>query len=432
MRKILSTKLFKNTAWTAGGNGLMAAISFFSSIFVVRNLGPAEYGILQEMTAYFAVILNIENMLNPNVFKKRLLEHPEESDDIVFTFGAAIGITGLVLSALVTASYFIFGLPQKFLILSLLLFGMIFRFSNGISFYFDAHLESVKGQISLNVGNTISSAYKVLMSFLSPIALLQAVAVPIQYFCTAFVHLYQYSRRPNKAGLTKLRIHKLFLMVTTSLPLFFSSFVDLFKDRFPIMFLGRVATPSDLGFYGAGVKLTEPWLFVASALTISFWPKLVHSKKEGPPFYERALTLYFASVLYIFLSVALSGFFLSGFLIHNVLGPKYSGSLGVFQIQTFALVAQSLSATFAIVEINEGLTKISLIRNFASLIICIVALYLLVPLYHIEGASIAVLIANTFSCLIFPLFVYRIRWIWVCLVKSPFKFWGLVRQKMKE
>jgi O-antigen/teichoic acid export membrane protein len=58
MKAFFSNKIIKNIFWGAGGNAIMAAVSLVASVFVVRNLEPAEYGRLQEMIAYFLIFQN--------------------------------------------------------------------------------------------------------------------------------------------------------------------------------------------------------------------------------------------------------------------------------------------------------------------------------------------------------------------------------------
>ncbi len=396
----------------------MAAVSFVAALFVVRNLGPGEYGLLQEITAYFIVLQNFENLLNPNLFKKQLIESPEETRSLVATHGLVVAGIGLIFTMVTLAAYFALDLPAHFIFLPIMLAGVIFRCSNGISFYFDAKLETVRGQISLNVGNTLSSIYKVAASFLNPVALLQAFAVPLQYCLTALVHVFQYSRhRPS--GPTAISFPKYWILVIASFPLFLSTFVDILKDRLSFIYLGSITTPVDLGLYGAGVKLTEPWLFVASALCISFWPKLVRTRNEDRAKYDEALMLFFSAIFYIFATLAVGGFLLSGFFVGTILGPKYSGSQIVFEIQVFVLLFQALNVALSLVEINQGLAKISLIRNGLSVLVVMGALTTLVPNMGIAGASYAMLIANAFACVVAPLFFASTRHIVLQMLKSP-------------
>lgn len=390
--------------YAAGGNGIMAIVSFIASIFVVKNLGPSEFGILQEMTAYFLIIQNFENIVNPNIFKRKILEDPGCTHGLVLTHGVFIVVIGSFFTLASLLVYFVFGLPAKFLILSVMLSAMLFRYSNGISFAFDAELKTVKGQISLNVGNGIASIGKVVASYLNPIAFTQSFMMPLQYATTMIVHIWQYRKVSRYQGVSTLRVREYATLVRSSFALFLSTFVDLVQGRLPFIYLGATVTASQVGIFSAGVKLTEPWLFVASALSISFWPKLVSTQKESPDKFRETLILYFSTVFYFFAAIAASVLFMGPFLVHHVLGEKYAASGVIFQIQAVALLFQALNVALGIVEISRGLTMISLFRNLISLAINFTILLTAVPRIGIIGASIAITSANFAACVICPLF----------------------------
>lgn len=387
----------------------MALVSFAASIFVVKNLGPSEFGIFQELTAYFLIAQNFENILNANIFKRKLIEDPESTHDMIVTHGLFVIGIGVLFTAAAALAYWLLALPDRFLLLPIMMSAMIFRYSNGITFYFDAELKTVKAQISLNVGNLVAAIYRVFISFTKPFALFQAIAMPLQYFVTMLIHLIQYRRSPHSRRGVTLRFAEYFALIAASSALFLSTFVDLVQGRLPLIYLGATVNTVDLGFFSAGLKLTEPWIFVASALSTSFWPKLVRANRESPEHFRQAASLYFASVFYFFSAIALVALMFSGFFIHQVLGDQYAGSETIFKIQAIVLLFQALNVAFGIVEISRGLTHISLIRNICSLGVTFVVLVVFVPRFGIEAASIAMLCSTFAACVLCPLLFPQTR-----------------------
>ncbi len=423
LRRLYNSRLLRNTFWGSGGNGLMAMVSFAASIFVLRNLGPSEFGLLQEMTAYFLLIQNFENIVNPHLFKKAILEDPTRSHELVMTYGLIIALLGAATTLIALAVCFIMGMGVRYLVLAVLLSSTIFRFSNGIAFYFDSQLQTVKGQISINVGNAVSNGFKVLLSFLSPFAIWQAVAMPIQYFITMLVHFAQYFPSIPKGQRLRFAFPETLRMAVISWPLFVSGFVDIFKTRFPIMYLGAIVSEQQVGLFSAGVRLVEPWIFIVSALGISFWPKMVKSKSLSKDEHQNAMLVFFGAMFYLFLPIGLAGFFLSDYLVVPVLGTRYAESLPVLKLQSIALVFQALALALSLVEINENLAHWSLVRNILTMLVMVVLTPLMVSQYGIVGAAAAVLITNVISVGILP-FMYsksrRIgRAIWSSAYSGP-------------
>lgn len=427
----LKSHLIRNTFWATSGNALMAVVSFCSSIFVIRNLGAAQFGVLQEMLAYFLIIQNFENIINPNIFKKKIIENPEDAEDFIATMGLSISLIGVLFILGLSILYWVGLLPSKFLVLLVLLTAMPFRYSNGISFYFDAKLQTIRGQISQNTGNLVASIYKVIASFLNPVALAQAISMPLQYLSAMLIHILQYKKEKTTNRKNKIRFNEFSVMVWASFPLFLSSFVDLLKDRLPFIYLGSTKTALELGLFSAGTKLVEPWLFLASAISISFWPKLVQTKNLDAKKYTETVHLYFSSIFYIFFILAFLIFIAADFFTLNILGPQYSGTGIVLRIQAFALLFQAINVGVGILEINQGLTKFSLIRNIISLSISLFLLLILAPRYGGTGASIAILLSSFTSAVVIPLCFTKPRWIvWQALI-APIHSIKILRSYLK-
>lgn len=394
----------RNVFWTAGGNAFMSATSFIASIFVIRNLGPSEYGVLQEFIAVFSVIQVFENIINPNLFKRELINHPSEQAEFISAIGLLISIFSFVLT-LVLAALIIFGaLDSQYWLLLVMLIGSIFRITNGISFYFDAHLKSFKSQISLNVGNSVSSFYKIIASYAVPSAFLQAVAFPVLYFVTAIVHFFQFKSELTWKIPSKKTIHHLLVVARESLPVFFSTLVEIFKTRLPLIFLGFFAIPSDLGVYGAGVKLVEPWSFIASALSISFWPKLLTSRKESGEKFRTFVDVFFATTFYIFMPISLVSILFGEFAINLLLGPVYVSAIPVFQIHALILLITVTTQAINLVDLSQGMGKVIFTRNVVSL--GFIALTIL-PFFNqlgITGVAWSILVSNALTLIILPIF----------------------------
>ena len=397
----------------------MAGVSFVAAIFIIRNLEPSQYGILQEMIAYFLIVQNFENLINFNLFKKRILNDPHVSHDLVMTLGLFISCCSLVACLLVAAIIILFQLPTHYWLLCLLLGGNIFRFSNGMTFYFDAHLKTKKTQISLNVGNLSSATYRVVASFLSPTALLQAIGYPLQYFAAFFTNTLQYERMGFKLRHFKLRTMECWTLVVLSFPVFLAGWAEILRDRLPFIFLGQYRPSAEVGYFAAGLKLIDPWLLVASALTISFWPKLAQAHAKQELVYRKAKAYYFAGIFYFFAFIGITEFLLSDVLILKIVGQKYLLAIPVLKIQCLAIIFQTLNIALSMVELNEGLAKNTLVRNLITLAVMIVSLFILVPTQGYLGGALSLLIANFVSCLVTPLFLNRSRKLLQEILQAP-------------
>lgn len=412
--------ILKNTLWSSVGNAFMAAVSFITTVFVVRNLGPSEYGIFQEAVAYFTIFLNFENVVNFNLFKKEIIKKPDTSSTQILNLALFVGFMAVLLTVSVFSIWYVFDLSQMWLLVGILLVSVFFRVSNGISFYFDAHLQTYKSQISLNVGNSIGCLIKYIASVYKPTALFQSLAYPIQYATTMVTHIVLF-RETQMRFQWKIDLNLLRNLIIASFPLFLSGLVEVIQSRASYMYLGSTVTALDLGLFSASVKLTEPWLFLASAIAISFWPKLVSTFGESGSSYDKILSYFFGALFYMHLFIGISGWTLGSWIVPLVLGEPYTAAVSNFKIQSLVLIPQALCVGLTLIETNQGLAKISLLRNSLVLVFNFIALHIMVQYFGIQGASWAQLMTYVFSFSVVPLLFPETARILKSIVLSPVK-----------
>ncbi|MGE3759191.1 MAG: oligosaccharide flippase family protein [Pseudobdellovibrionaceae bacterium] len=421
-KKLSKNAIVRNTFWSSFGNSFLTLISFIASIFVIRNLAASEYGKLQEAFAYFVILQQTENLVNPPQFKKYLINNPHESESLISNYGLFILIIGITLILLVLGAYVVSGFEPHFLLLAILLMAQPFRFTNGITLYFDANLESKKTQISLNSGNTLSNICKVVFSYLSPLALWQTLTQPIQYATAACIHLYQYKRGGASFRMADWNFKPLFSLISQCFPIFLATICEVARSRVAFIIIGAALGEEALGVFAVGAKFNEPWIFIASAIGISFWPRLVKCRSENPESYQSELHIFFGITFYIFLIFALGGFLFGDWIIPLLAKEKYVASVFVYKILALVLLCQALESSYVLGEINEGAFRHSLARNLFGLVLSGALVYLGLLWNGVDGASIGVLLASFTVVFIWPLFFRRTRKLAVALWTSPFAF----------
>ena len=406
MKVILRSKIFQNTAWIFGGGAATAGIGFLTSLFVARKLGPSEFGELQIATAYFYIILNLENLINPHLFKKILVENIDEAPHYVRQLGRIIFSLAILLLSIQVILLFIYKSNLNLLIL-ILTISMLFRFTNGVVFYNEINLNSKSSIIAQNSGNIISSICKVIFAELRPSVFLQVITVPIQHASSALLLLKRYRQREhNLSFFGEIDFAFLRKFVLLSLPLFSASLIELVSNRIGLLVIDNLLGKSLVGIFSAAAKISEPWTFVGAAITASFWPKTINLKTKDKNEYSRHLSMIYGILFWVSAIIAIGIFLFSDFLITNFLSTKYIESIPVLKVHIFSLFFLNWAFLTNLWEINEGLTRITLIKNSIGLLLNIFLTNFLVKSYGIIGASYATMttlcFTSTLSCLIFP------------------------------
>jgi len=76
-------KYFKNTSWLFGEKILRILISFVVTIFVVRYLGPKDFGLLSYAISFYGLFLAISVLGLEGISIRELVKYPERRDNIL-------------------------------------------------------------------------------------------------------------------------------------------------------------------------------------------------------------------------------------------------------------------------------------------------------------------------------------------------------------
>lgn len=418
MKNIVRSKIFQNTAWILAGNASIAVISFISALVVARFLGPESYGELQVAISYFVLFQNFENIINPSIFKKVLIESPEDTSDLISNLGSLITVLGIVLG-LFSLIIFVFFDSKTTLLISIMLLGMVFRYSNGISFYYDSKLESKRTVLIQNSGYLISSCLRAFFAIISPSLLLQAIIIPTQYIWNCLLHIYDFKQVFKKELYFILSPTILKPILLLSLPLFLSSFIEILSNRIGIFFIDAKLGKLDVGIFSAAVKLSEPWLIFGAAISSSFWPQIIKLKKNGSSEYDFKISVVYGLLFYISIAICICTLFFSDIVVYQFLGPKYVNSLPILKVHIISVLFLNWSFFTGLWEINEGLTKFTLAKNIIALVINVVGCHYFINHFGIVGASYSAVISYFFISTLGCIFNKRSRRLLLDQIKSP-------------
>jgi O-antigen/teichoic acid export membrane protein len=418
----LKNEVVLNIFWGLGGNAFTSLVTFAAAVIVVRNLPVSEYGLLQELTAYFLIAQTIlENFINANILKRRILEQPDIALSLLHRYGLVVSAMGFASSSvfLLIAAYSI-DLRENMLILACMFGAIIFRYSISYNLLFDAHLRTKDSQIGFSIANIVASTAKVIASYVSPTAIAQSVSYLFQYSTTLFCNLFQVRHRPVLT--TPQRDSSwsdLFSMARDSWPLFAAIGLETLQSRIVFILIGLSSTSEAVGLFGGTFKLIEPWSFITTALTISLWPGLVNARNTSVEAHVRQTGIYIGSLFWIFSTIALGGVSLGAFIVPMVLGPHYANAIGVFQIHCLTLLMMALTQAMTTVETSLGLQAVSLKRTAVGVLVAALAVPSLTENYGIQGSALGLLAAYVSSGLIGPWLFGSTRGIARVALRSP-------------
>ena len=76
-------KYFKNTSWLFAEKVLRILISFVVTIFVVRYLGPKDFGLLSYAISFYGLFSAISILGLESITIRELVKNPDKRDDVL-------------------------------------------------------------------------------------------------------------------------------------------------------------------------------------------------------------------------------------------------------------------------------------------------------------------------------------------------------------
>ena len=184
--------------------------------------------------------------------------------------------------------------------------------------------------------------------------------------------------------------------------------------------VGTMLDKTSLGYYSVGTQLSDAWIFIPAALSISFYPAIIEAKKREKKFYHDRLQLIYGFMTYVGILIALPVSLLAKPIIGLLYGSQYLPAATVLAVYTWVLVPQCVDAVVYKWLFTENLQKYLVYRTVLAAVTSVVLDLVLIPRYGIWGATIAgvlaILVATVFSNLVFR----EIRQVFIMQIKAIF------------
>ncbi len=135
-------KYFVNTGWSLLAKIVSLVISFFVTVYMVRYLGPENYGQLSYAISFVSIFSIIATLGIDTILYRDLVTHPEKTSELMGTSLGLKLIAGILASLLAIISAIILSPKDiSFYLIILISFTFIFNSFNIIAYEFQAHVQ---------------------------------------------------------------------------------------------------------------------------------------------------------------------------------------------------------------------------------------------------------------------------------------------------
>jgi O-antigen/teichoic acid export membrane protein len=387
-------KYFQNTSWLLGSKIVSLVISFLTTIFIARNLGPTNFGQLSYAVSFISLFSFLANLGIDSIMYRDLIKYPEKRRSILGS-GIAIKLiagAGAACSAIFVASFFATDVST---ILIIILSGtFIFNAFQVINYQFQAETLSKYPAIITVCVTLILNILKIAtlychqgVIYLSLILLLEPILYAVFFFIA-----YQ---KTYKESLTVLRPNLMTMqsMIKDSWPLIFYGTFTLIYSRVDQIFIKHMVSVEAVGIYDAAVKLAEVWYFIPGIIVTALFPAIVNAKTISEELYHTRLRRLALFLLIIAIVVAIVVTLIAPYVIHLLYGKAFMGGVLILQIYVWGGIGVFLDSLIVNYLVAEGRSRLLLFVSLVPMISNVLLNIIWIPKWGIAGAAYATLVS---------------------------------------
>lgn len=409
-----------NAAWLMADRLIRMGMGLVITLWVVRYLGPEQFGRLSFFTAFVALFGSLMTLGLDSIVVRELVRHPDD-EGVIAGSSFLLRIAGAFLAILVSVSAFLIMCPQDgtgvLLVLCIAVSGL-FQAVDVIDLGFQAHNRPRLGVIARSVSFFSISAVKVCLLLAgAPLAAFIAV-IPVEAALTAAALVVIRRRQGGEGGRWKASVERCKALLADSWPMILSGLSIAVYMKIDQVMLGTMGGAQVVGLYAAATKLSEIWYVLPAVAVTALFPTVVKTRELDEGLYYRRLERLFALMAAMSLALALPVTLLAGPIITLLLGSGYEAAAPVLAIHIWAAFFVFYGVVQGAWDIAENLARLALVRVLCGALLNVALNLWLIPRYGAIGAAVATVIAQATAAVFMNLLHPRTRPVFRCQVRA--------------
>ena len=390
------------------GRAFQLILTFFTTMYVTRYLGPSQYGRLTYVYSYIQLFLPFCTLGMNDIVVKELIDNKDNTDEVL---GTMIGLRLLssIISMIISVRLVTFFNHSDFYrtIAILQSFSLLFQAFDSLIYFYQAQLSSKTTGLIFVLAYTLSSAFRIIGILLSRSTVWFAFAMSVDYMAIAglliFVYFFGRNRLSFSFSMAKRLLSKSVYYIFAGLS------VVIYGKVTDTILLGRMINETSVGYYSAATTLCNAWPFVLTAIIDSFSPIIIDTYTSDRELFKRKLKQLYALIFYISLVVAIGINLFSMVAIDILYGPSYYDASAPMKIYALSTAFSYIGVARTIwMQCENKISYEILISSFGALtnIICN---YFLIKQFGIVGAAIAAVLTQFLTNFVFLFFLKDTR-----------------------
>lgn len=403
-------KFIGNTSWMMVNKIYSMFISLLVGALSARYLGPANYGLLNYGTSIISFFTTISSLGLASTLVVELVQREKERGQIL---GTALIFRFIASISSFIAIYFIVLLLepnniQLMIVTMLQAIAVILNTHEVLLYWFQMRLEMQKVTFASMIALTVTAAWRVgllikqasveLFALSNSItALITCICVVIFFVCSKNTPKLSYSR---KTGIRLISSSYHFIISGLA--------VNLYTQLDRIM-LGKTVNAESVGYYSAAMTIANLWVFVPQAIIDSARPVLTEIKKTDEQKFLEKFKILLCGINLLGLIVGVIILVFGKIAVWILYGKSYEPAVPALMILIWATNFSMIGTARSIWVVTENKNRYVKYYVFIGAVVNVILNSLLIPVWEINGASIATLISQIVVGIIAPYFFKNTR-----------------------
>lgn len=364
-------------------------LSFFVSVYMARKLGVDNFGTLNFITSFVAIVGTSIFTIDALILKK-LNNEPENAETILGT-ALVVKIINAVFTVLVVILAAIFFINNRATEVLVLLFSTatIFQSFSIIDLYFQSHANIKKISQIIIVVWLISSIFKVIIVSLDVNLIYLVASYVLDSIMMAIGYIIVYTKNVGAITNWKVKTSMLKFLIIKSWPFTISALATSIYVRVDQVFLKLMLGSSAVGIYSVAVRFSEVWFFISSVICASLLPAILNSQKSNfEQFMSRSKKLY-SLLFYLSIFICVMIYFLAPTIVNMLYGADYFASIAILRIYIWSIVGVFVGSALQQILLAQDKMKVIMFINLAGMVFSLTLNSIFIPIWGISGAAIA-------------------------------------------
>lgn len=380
------------------------AVSLIVGLLTARYLGPENYGVINYVAAFISFGTPLCGLGLEGVLVKRYVDQPKKAGKLVGTamameFGASV-LTSLAIVSIVAVSNA--GSKVKIIIAILESVQLLFRSTEAIEFWYQSQLKSKYTSIIKMIAYTVMSVYRIFLLAAGKSVEWFAFSISLDMIVIGILYLSLYWRQKGpKLGIS-FSLGK--LLLGDSYHFILSGLMVVIYSQMDKIMIQAMLGDEQTGLYSAAYTICSLWFFIPGALISSARPLIMKAKTVNQETYLYKLKQLYAGIFWMGVLVGVVVTIFGKFIILLLYGRDYMGACGALVIGIWYGIFAQLGTARGIWILSEHKNKYVKYCLMWGAIVNVILNYVLIPVWGINGASLATLTTQFVTCVVAPLF----------------------------